>query len=274
MREERRIYNFEQLERELGIQDISGLLESKRLQKKVVQLLPEMSVELKTELAELLHIVYFACPKEIWSAKDFRKSPPPSSSGVYGWYFDCYELPPHVPYIECSVREDGWWLFKKYWILLYIGKASNLRERIVDEHLQGNLVRGKAQSSLRQSVGCLLCKRLGINLWKYPDFPRREYTFGYEGEKKLSDWIKKHTRVAWVETANASELEEDTIEYYTLPLNTQGNVHWFIDLLKTLKKGLRDCSPFLDFKPSKRAIRKTYKKFVKRCKFFEKAKTR
>jgi len=214
-------------------------------------------------------IIYFSSPRRVTLPKGLlKKSPPPSSSGIYGWYFDYsyYGLPTHVPTTECTFCSTGrWWFNKRHWVLLYIGKASNLYERIVKEHLYGELVRGKAQSSLRQSLGCLLCKKLRINLWKYPDFPRREYIFGDEGESKLSRWMWEHTGVTWVETENIDEREKQAIEYYVLPLNMKGNEHWFIEPLRTLKKDLRDCAPFLGGKRPRRKVRKAYKKFKRLC---------
>jgi len=215
-------------------------------------------------------ILYFASPKKVMSPKNLMKSPPPSSSGIYGWYFDyvIMKLPPYVPTTLCTPCETGsWWCFnKRYWMLLYIGKASNLRERIVDEHLLGKPVRGKTISSFRQSVGCLLCKKLRINLWKYPDFPQREYTFGDKGEQNLTYWMWEHIGVAWVETENIDELEKHAIASYVLPLNTKGNTHWFIEPLRALKKDLRGCTPFLGGKRPRREVRRAYKKFKRLCK--------
>jgi len=214
-------------------------------------------------------ILYFAPPKKVMLPKDLMKSPPPSSSGIYGWYFDfgMKKVPPYVPTTHCTTCKTGrWWCFKRYWMLLYIGKASNLRERIVDEHLLGNPVRGKTISSFRQTVGCLLCKKLRINLWKYPDFPRREYTFSNKGEQKLTNWMWENIGVAWVETENIDEMEIHAIASYVLPLNTARNKHWFIEPLKALKKDLRGCAPFSGGKRPRGEVRRAYKKFKRLCK--------
>lgn len=211
------------------------------------------------------YVDYFERADKILSYKQLseQKYSPSTSPGVYGWFFD--DLPPYVPTTGCSVHREGL-VSKKNWILLYIGKASNLSERILHEHFDGALVRGKAMSSLRQSLGCLLCKELNIYLWKYPDFPKREYTFGSRGEKKLTKWMKKHTRVAYVRTEHTEELEKEAINYYTLPLNTEGNTHFFPDPLKQLKKDLRNCAKFYGANAPKKDVKKAYKKFVKQCK--------
>jgi len=213
------------------------------------------------------YVDYFERADKILSYKQLLKPKysPSTSPGVYAWYFD--DLPPYVPVTGCSKHRKGL-LFKKSWTLLYIGKAkSNLSERIIDEHFDGTLVRGVAMSTLRLSLGCLLLNKLNTYLWKPPDFPRRQYTFGRTGEKKLTQWIKKHARVAYVRTKHTEELEGKAIKYYTLPLNIKDNTHFFRDPLKQLRRDLKGCAEFLDSKKKpKNQSRKAYKEFVKECK--------
>ena len=211
-------------------------------------------------------VYYFSYPYKILSYRQLYKPKnyPLKLSGVYGWYFD--ELPPYVPKDDCTYIKTGLWPFRTKWWLLYIGKASNLSQRLLLEHYEGDLVRGKAMSSLRQTLGCLLCKELGLYLWKYKDFPKREYTFGNEGEEKLSKWMTKHARVAYVLTEDIVELEEEAIDYYTLPLNSQGNTHFFINPSNYLKLLLKKAAPYVDRKKPKKATKKAYKQFVKECK--------
>lgn len=214
-------------------------------------------------------VKYFEQPDKSLSFRRLLKPKnfPPDSSGVYGVFFDSWELPPYVPCIDCSFYNRGWWRYKKSWMLLYVGKTSNLRESIINEHHLGHLVRDKAMSSLRQSLGCLLSQKLKICLWKFPDFPRREYTFDEEGEAKLTKWIINHARIAWVETKDYIELGKKVIGRYTLPLNTEGNVHFFIEPLQQLIKDMKECAKFLaSIKKPKREVRKAYKRFVKECK--------
>jgi len=261
-----------QLLKKLGIDSYEDLESSRRAQKRFIKLWrnKKMTPELISHLQRNNPIVskltvevdakYFMAPEKIMSLCELYKSDLRSVSGVYGWYFR--KIPPHIPTKECEyTRRWG-----RKWILLYIGRAStNLRGRIIDEHFEGGLVRGSAQSSLRQSLGCLLCRKLRIYLWKYPDFPKREYTFGYEGEQKLSRWMADYARVAWRESPNCVELEEQAIDEYTLPLNTEGNKRPF-DPLKILKKSLRQIAPVVGYKEPRKAARKAYKDFKKNCK--------
>jgi hypothetical protein len=203
-------------------------------------------------------VSYFARPDpdRFYSLKDLQKFPPPTSPGVYGWYFE--KLPPGVPKGGCAVIETGLWLFRTKWHLLYIGKASNLEERVLYEHFQGNYVRGKSISSLRLTLGCLLYKDLGICLQKH-HFVNKDYTFGQKGDQKLSNWMAKHARVTWVKTKDYVEFEKKTIDVYRLPLNTEDNPEPF-DPLKDLKREFENIAR--SQKPRKGDFKKAYKEFV------------
>lgn len=173
-----------------------------------------------------IDVEYFSKPDRIYSLKDLQDSPPPRRSGVYCWYFS--KLPPYVPSAGCVVSLIGRRPFRNKIYLLYIGKASNLKERILDEHFRGGYVRGKGISSLRLSLGCLLCRELGIYLEKHPDFPKKDYTFGEKGDQKLTAWMSKYARVTWVEIENKEDrerFEKKAIQSYSLPLNTENNAN-------------------------------------------------
>jgi hypothetical protein len=205
------------------------------------------------------NIFYFKDPI-LYSLRELEIVKPPSSSGVYGWYFD--EPPPYVPKDDCTPVKTGWWPFRKKWWLLYIGKALDLRFRVYDMHFNNKFWMNKSLSSLRLTLGCLLCKELNLYLKKNSD-PQKDYTFGRKGDRKLSHWMAKHARVAWVETVDYVELEYKTINSYVLPLNTKDNPKPF-DPLKNLK------DKFTNFakgqKPKKKYFKKAYKKFVKQSK--------
>jgi hypothetical protein len=212
-------------------------------------------------------VSYFARrdPDRFYSLKDLQKFPPPTSPGVYGWYFE--KLPPSVPKGGCAVIETGLWLFRTKWHLLYIGKASDLRFRVYDMHFNNRYWMDKSMSSLRLTLGCLLYKDLGIYLQKHPDFPNKDYTFGQRGDQKLSNWMVKHARVTWVETKDYVEFEKKTIDAYALPLNTEDNPKPF-DPLKDLKREFENIAG--SQKPRKRYFKKAYKEFVaaaKHCNF-------
>lgn len=200
---------------------------------------------------------YFISPKSLFSLDDLSKSPPPCEPGVYGWYFD--EIPNGVPTSNCITL--SWWLWKK--TFLYAGKANDLQRRILEFHFRGDA----DVSSLRLSLGCLLGKNLGICLLKRPRRKENKYayTFGDEGETKLTRWMKKHAKVAWVCEKNYKELEIQVIKKYNLPLNTELNDRLFTPL-SDLKINLRLCAVTRDSKPSWAEIKSFYKKYELDCK--------
>ena len=256
-----------QLLKKLGIDSYEELESSRRAQKRFIKLWrnKKMTPELISHLQRTNPIVsritveidakYFMAPEKIMSLSELHQSDLRPVSGVYGWYFR--KIPPHIPTKECEYTR--WWGRK--WKLLYIGLGRNLRSRILNMHFNGDA----DSSSLRLSLGCLLCRKLRIYLWKYPDFPKRKYTFGHKGEQKLSEWMADYARVAWRECPNYVELEEQAIDEYTLPLNKENNKRPF-EPLRILKKSLRHIAPVVGSKEPHKATRKAYKDFKKKCK--------
>ena len=207
----------------------------------------------------------YVSPVRIFSRQDLEEEEPPTSSGVYAWYFDKQlfkKLLPKIPDVYCPEYVKGW-IFKKRWKLLYIGKGINLKRRILDYHFCGNA----DVSSLRMSLGCLLVKKLKICLWKRPRPKEGEYgyTFGDEGEEKLSKWMAKNAKVAWSESPNYEKLERQAIIEYSPVLNTEGNPHPFRPL-KVLKSELRACALSRGNKPPWKSITTAYEKFEEQCK--------
>jgi hypothetical protein len=203
------------------------------------------------------------------SSKELEKEKPPSSSGVYGWYFD--EPPPYVPTNGCTPVKTGFWPFRKKWWLLYIGKASNLRYRVLDMHFNNEFWMKKSLSSLRLTLGCLHCRELGLSLRRNTD-PEKDYTFGLKGDKKLSNWMAKHARVAFIQTEYIKMVETRTIAKYVLPLNYKDNInHPFAETLSGLRQDFKNIARNSNRKPKKKDFRKAYKKYVKKCKYFKKA---
>jgi hypothetical protein len=156
----------------------------------------------------------FFTPQRIWSVTEVLNShvsPIPKSPGVYFWCFqNVTEFFPTGSYITI-----------KGFPLLYIGIApsrpfskSNLKTRIIKSHLQ----RDASRSTLRLSLGCLLSEALNINL----KIINGRYTFG-NGEKVLSEWIKKSAYVFWVEHPEPWQIEEELIHYSKPPLNLEHN---------------------------------------------------
>ena len=105
---------------------------------------------------------------------------PPKEPGIYAWYFDL--IPPHVCPGGCHKRGS--------WTMLYVGQASNLRTRIVNDHFGSDA----QASTLRLTLGCLLEDTLSLRLVKRPS---GTLTFEGDGEERLSQWLREHARVAW-----------------------------------------------------------------------------
>ena len=154
-----------------------------------------------------------------------RPTPVPKKPGFYAWYFD--EVPAPIPLTDCVVRNSA--------ILLYIGIApksseskENLRTRL-RYHMRGNAY----DSTLRLSLGCLLAKRLGIELRRTGKNQRA--TFG-PGEINLCDWLAQHAQVTWHPVSEPWRHEQHIIRSVSLPLNLEYNEgHPFYGVLSDLR---------------------------------------
>ncbi|MDD5254228.1 MAG: hypothetical protein PHG05_03985 [Candidatus Nanoarchaeia archaeon] len=83
--------------------------------------------------------------------------------------------------------------------VLYLGKAKNLRKRIIDKHLKGT----PRNSTLRKSIGAL---------------------FELKNNKEISDWIKKHILFFYLimNQSKLSKIELKQIKDYSPPFNLKG----------------------------------------------------
>lgn len=217
----------------------------------------DQALSLETSMSEIEQEVdYFACPDKLFSPNDLQKQPPPSCSGVYGWYFD--EPPPYVPKSGCTSIKIGQSPGRRKWWLLYIGQAKNLKERIVKYHIEGACYAEGTMTSLRFSLGCLLLRKLRLKLSPPPQ------SFG-KNEWKLNSWLGKHARVAWIETLNLDAVESAAIATYTLPLNHKHNQHPLKLQLTNLRFEFRELSRSKK-KARKVYFRKAYETFVEDCK--------
>lgn len=149
-----------------------------------------------------------------------RPSPVPAAAGVYAWYFD--KVPARVPVDGCQTVDGH--------SLLYVGispkgpgsnglipSRQTLRTR-VRYHYRGNAY----GSTLRLTLGSLLAAELGIQLRLVGSGTRLTFS---AGEGALSDWMSRHARVCWMETASPWLLEHDLIDNVVLPLNLDQNNH-------------------------------------------------
>jgi hypothetical protein len=160
-------------------------------------------------------------PARLYGWRDLADAPqwPPARAGVYAWFFDV--TPPGVPTSGCVTYEGH--------TLLYLGispkappkngrppSSATLRSR-VRYHYQGNA----EGSTLRLTLGCLLAENLDISLRRVGSGNRM--TFTLPGEAKLTEWMRAHARVCWVEHPNPWDLEHELIQRVCLPLNLDQN---------------------------------------------------
>lgn len=160
-------------------------------------------------------IVKELCTAKLCRLSDLKRSAEvaPKESGVYGWYFE--GLPPSVPTKACFKRGQ-----KR---LLYVGispenKSSRetLRSRIRFHYL-----RNAEGSTLRRTLGCLLNRKLRIELRRVGSGKR--HTFGKVGEARLTSWMAKNAAVAWVKTKAPWSVESYLIKALKTPLNIESN---------------------------------------------------
>lgn len=208
--------------------------------------------------------IYISTNK-IMSLRDLVKRSPPTSSGLYSWWFEKRVIKKLLPTIKLTdyPEDSKGWIFKKKWKLLYIGKGSNLKRRILDYHFSGDA----DVSSLRLSLGCLLSIELGICLWKRPRPTEGEYgyTFSDEGEEKLTKWMAENAWVSWSERPDYDESEKKYIRKYTPLLNIDDNPHPFIPL-RDLRKELKECALSRGDEPPWEYVIDAYNRFNERCK--------
>lgn len=153
----------------------------------------------------------------------------PKEAGLYGWYFR--QIPDDVPTDGCVFHNGA--------TLLYVGIApssssssAHLRSRL-RQHLRGNAY----GSTLRLTLGCLLSRKLGLELRQTQSGKRR--TFG-PGEKLLSDWIAEHARVVFVTSPEPWNIESKVVHGLCLPLNLEFNEgHAFHSQLSELRSATR-----------------------------------
>jgi hypothetical protein len=92
-----------------------------------------------------------------------------------------------------------------------------LRTRI-RYHFRGNAY----GSTLRLTLGSLLAEELAIELRLVGSGTRLTFS---SGEAQLSDWMRRHARVCWIEHPEPWILEHALITELALPLNLDQNAH-------------------------------------------------
>ncbi|MGX6606793.1 GIY-YIG nuclease family protein [Micromonosporaceae bacterium Da 78-11] len=124
------------------------------------------------------------------------------SSGVYAWWAGHAVLPdlPGPPNENVpSLR------------LLYVGRATNLRGRILRNHL-----RRSGSSTLRRTLAGLLL----------PEGYRTHWTdrvvLVAEDEARLTRWMSTHLRLTWAEEPDPVPVEAELVRRLHPPLNVHG----------------------------------------------------
>ena len=171
-------------------------------------------------------------PPRLWSAQEVLTTDrAPRRPGIYAWYFR--EIPPGVPTEGCITALGC--------TLLYVGispqcppangrkpSQGTVRSRL-RSHFRGNA----SESTLRQTLGCLLAAQLGIELRRVGRGER--LTFG-TGEARLSEWMGQNALVCWAETREPWIVEDRLIRAVCLPLNLHQNaVHPFHSALSACR---------------------------------------
>ncbi len=154
----------------------------------------------------------------------------PKQAGLYGFYFR--QIRGSVPTEGCVVHNGA--------TLLYVGIApssssssAHLRSRL-RQHLRGNAY----GSTLRLTLGCLLSRKLGLELRRTRSGKRR--TFG-PGEEILSEWIAEHAQVVFVVSPEPWSVERTVVTGLCLPLNLEFNEgHSFHSQLSELRGASRE----------------------------------
>lgn len=160
-------------------------------------------------------IVKELCTAKLSRLSDLNKSVGvvPKESGVYAWYFE--GLPPSVPTKACFKRGQ-----KR---LLYVGispENKSSRETLCSR-IRFHFLRNAEGSTLRRTIGCLLSKKLRIELRRVGSGKR--HTFGKAGEAKLTRWLAKNAAVTWVKTKTPWSVESNLIKALKTPLNIESN---------------------------------------------------
>lgn len=130
----------------------------------------------------------------------------PTTAGLYAWWAPPEALDSfHGPANSSDTGRR----------LLYLGKASRLRARIVSNHL-----RDSGRSTLRRTLAGLLMPTEG-----YRTTWTDRVVLIPEDEQRLTDWMHRHLTLTWSEHADPVPLETALISRLRPPLNLDGAEH-------------------------------------------------
>ena len=123
-------------------------------------------------------------------------------SGVYAWWAD-HSVLPDLPGPQNSDVPSL--------RLLYLGRATSLRGRILRNHL-----RRSGSSTLRRTLAGLLVSEGYRTTWT------DRVVLVPEDEKRLTAWMYAHLRLTWAEETEAAAVEAELVRRLHPPLNVHG----------------------------------------------------
>jgi hypothetical protein len=123
-------------------------------------------------------------------------------SGVYAWWADPSVLPDLPGPPNASVPSLR---------LLYLGRATNLRGRILRNHL-----RRSGSSTLRRTLAGLLVSEGYRTTWT------DRVVLVPEDEKRLTGWMHAHLRLTWAGDPEPATVEAELVRRLHPPLNVHG----------------------------------------------------
>ncbi|NKR65317.1 GIY-YIG nuclease family protein [Rhodococcus hoagii] len=140
----------------------------------------------------------------------------PTTSGLYAWWA-APEVLPHLPGPAHPRERDL--------RLLYVGIASNLRRRIISNHL-----RRSGSSTLRRTIAGLLLAEQG-----YRTERTDRVVLIAEDETRLTDWMHTHLRLSWCQHPDPGAVEPAVIVQWAPPLNLDHATGAIREIVKTAR---------------------------------------
>jgi hypothetical protein len=123
-------------------------------------------------------------------------------SGVYAWW----AAPSIFPSLPGAPNEND-----RSLRLLYLGRATSLRGRILRNHL-----RRSGSSTLRRTLAGLLVSEGYRTTWT------DRVVLVPEDEARLTAWMYAHLRLTWAEDAEPASIEAELVRRLHPPLNVHG----------------------------------------------------
>ncbi|AWH90976.1 GIY-YIG nuclease family protein [Dietzia lutea] len=140
----------------------------------------------------------------------------PAAPGLYAWW----AAPDIIPNLPGPAHPNNEGLR-----LLYLGIASNLRRRIISNHL-----RRSGSSTLRRTLAGLL-----LTQHSYRTERTDRVVLVPEDEDRLTDWMHTHLRLSWYEHPDPASVEPVVIARWAPPLNLDHTTGATRDIVKAAR---------------------------------------